>query len=228
MSDKEKDNQDEAKAAEQDSTAVEVEVMDGASEASAEAEAAQPTKAPEEMTLEEFQKLQEKAAKADEYWEKLVRQAAEFENFKKRSARERQEAQSYARQSLMEELLPVIDNFEMALQAVNTADTVSIDSLKMGVEMIATQLKRVIQDNGLEEIIAEGKPFDHNLHEAVSTEVSDLPEGQVIRQLRKGYKLKDRLIRAASVVVSGKAESAPAAGETKVDSDETPTEPAGN
>ena len=103
-------------------------------------------------------------------------------------------------------LIPVLDNFEMALQAASEPKAGSTEALKTGVTMIASQLRNVMSEAGLEEISATDKMFDPNFHEAVSQqETTDVPEGRVLQQLRKGYKLRDRLIRPASVVVAKKS-----------------------
>jgi molecular chaperone GrpE len=139
-------------------------------------------------------------AKADENWDRYVRTAAEFDNFKKRAARDRDDAVRYANQSLLTRLLPVLDNFEMALTAAGGDNA---GSLRTGVNMILSQLKSVLNEAGVEEIDALGQPFNPALHEAVSQqETADAPEGQVVQQLRKGYKLRDRLLRPAAVVVA--------------------------
>ncbi len=157
------------------------------------------------LNAEEFELIKDKAVKADEHWERLLRQTAEFENFKKRAARERLDSIRFANESLLARLIPVLDNFEMALMVANQAQENSADSLKAGVAMIAEQLKSLLVDSGLEEIDAAGKAFDPNFHEAVSQqETADVPEGQVVQQLRKGYKLKERLIRPATVIVAKK------------------------
>lgn len=156
-------------------------------------------------TPEQLEELRAKAAKADEHWDRLLRQTADFDNFKKRAARERQDAVRFANEGLLEKLIPVIDNFDMALSATATADQNAVSSLKAGIAMIHTQLKSVMVENGLEEIDAAGKPFDPNLHEAVSQQESkEVPEGHVLQQLRKGYKLRERLLRPATVVVAKK------------------------
>lgn len=162
---------------------------------------------PMELSQEELTELRAKADKAAENWDKYVRLNADFDNFKKRAARERQEAIRYANEGLIERLIPIIDNFDMALQAANTPQAAgSADALKQGVSMIATQLKSALSEAGLEEIDATGQPFNPNFHEAVSQQESkDVPEGQVLQQLRKGYKLRDRLIRPATVIVAKKA-----------------------
>ena len=133
----------------------------------------------------------------------MLRVAADFENFKKRAARERQETSRYASESLLQKLIPVLDNFEMALAATNNAQSNTLQQLQAGVGMIHQQLRSVLTDAGLEEVDAANKAFDPNWHEAVSQQESaEVPEGQVLQQLRKGYKFRDRLLRPASVVVA--------------------------
>jgi molecular chaperone GrpE len=91
----------------------------------------------------------------------------------------------------------------MAMFAVKNADETTIDSLKTGIEMVHTQLKRTLEEVGLSEIDAAGQSFDPSLHEAMSRkETDEADEGTVLEQIRKGYKLKDRLVRPASVVVA--------------------------
>lgn len=161
---------------------------------------------PMEVTPEELAELRAQAQKAAENWDKYVRLNADFDNFKKRAARERQEAIRYANEGLLEKLIPVLDNFEMAMQAAQSPQGGSADALKTGVNMIASQLKSALTDAGLEEIDATGQVFNPNLHEAVSQQPSnDVPEGQVLQQLRRGYKLRERLIRPATVIVAKKA-----------------------
>lgn len=170
--------------------------------------------APAALSPEQIEELKTRAAKADENWDRLLRTTADFDNFKKRAAREKLESAQYASFALLQKLLPVLDNFEMALAAAQTAATGpegdQLGSLKSGVQMIQQQLKSALAEAGLEEIDAAGKPFDPNFHEAISQQESaDIPEGNVLQQLRKGYKLRDRLLRPATVVVARKP--APAA-----------------
>ena len=160
---------------------------------------------PETLTVEQLEELKTRAAKADENWDRLLRVTADFDNFKKRAARERQDASRYANEALIQKLIPILDNFEMALSATQSAQGATADSLQAGVAMIMQQLKGALTDAGVEEVDATGKPFDPNIHEAVSqAETSDVPEGNVVQQLRKGYKLRDRLLRPATVVVAKK------------------------
>jgi len=155
------------------------------------------------ITPEQLEELKDRAAKADENWERLLRTTADFENFKKRVTREKQEAIRYANEGLLQKLVPVLDNFDMALSAAQTGQTEAAQSLQAGINMIYQQLKIALVEAGLEEVDAAGKTFDPNLHEAVSqTETTEAPEGQVVQQLRKGYKLRDRLLRPATVVVA--------------------------
>ena len=177
----------------------------GEGAAPAPAAEAPPAAAEPALTPEQIVELKTKAAKADEHWDRLLRQAAEFENFKKRAARDRLDAIKYANQAMLDKLLPVLDHFEMALAAGNSTPTDSLESFKTGMGMIQSQLKSVLAESGLEEIEAHNKPFDPNFHEAVSQQESgDAPEGHVLQQLRKGYKLKERLLRPAMVVVAKK------------------------
>ena len=144
-------------------------------------------------------------------WKDLAyRNAAELDNFRKRATRESQEARAYANADLMRSLFPILDNFEMGLEAARAESEKSM--IFMGMSMVQRQIADFLRDMGVMEIEALGKPFDPNLHEALSQEVrTDLPEGTILRVSRRGYKLKDRLLRAASVVVSAHA---PATAET--------------
>jgi molecular chaperone GrpE len=159
------------------------------------------------LTAEQIEALKGRAAKADEHWERLLRTTADFENFKKRAAREKTESAQYASAAMLQKLLPVLDNFEMALAATKNAEAPpgGIASLQSGVQMIQQQLKNVLAEAGLEEIEAAGQKFDPTLHEAVSQQESaEVPEDHVLQQLRKGYKFKERLLRPATVVVAKK------------------------
>ena len=155
---------------------------------------------PDELTL-----LKEKAAKCEEHYDRLLRMTAEFDNFKKRTARDRMEAIKYANEALIEQLIPTLDHFDMAIAATQNKDSLSLESIKTGVSMVYNQFKNILADHGLEEMDASGKMFDPSIHEAVSQkECTDVPEGQVVQQLRKGFRLKEKLIRPATVVVAKK------------------------
>jgi molecular chaperone GrpE len=183
-------------------TNVQTEQRPAAPEPSATAEPLVPVEATR-VTPEQLTELKERAARADENWDRLLRTTADFDNFKKRAAREKQEAIKFANEGLLQKLVAILDNFDMALTAAQTGGPGAGQSLQAGLSMICQQLKGVLAEHGLEELEAVGKPFDPNLHEALSQkETPDVPEGQVVQQLRKGYKLRDRLLRPASVVVA--------------------------
>ncbi len=146
--------------------------------------------------LDPWEQLEAEAAK----WKEIsLRTAAEMDNLRKRSAREREDSIRYANQRLLEDLLPVIDNFEMGMQAASQ-DTQSM--IYIGMDMVRRQLNEFLTSQGVEEIKTDGT-FDPNLHDAVSQEDSaDGEEGRILRVHRRGFRLRDRLLRPASVVVS--------------------------
>ena len=153
-------------------------------------------------TSEELEQLKTLAAKAADHWDKLLRTTADFDNFKKRAARERQDAIIFANEKLLQKLIPVLDNFDMALSAAAAAPAAA-QSLQTGVSMIFQQFRSALTESGLEEIDAAHQLFDPNFHEAVSQqESSEVPEGHVLQQLRKGYKIRERLLRPATVIVA--------------------------
>jgi molecular chaperone GrpE len=140
-------------------------------------------------------------ADLDRFRDLALRSQADFENYKKRSAREKEEAIQYANKSLLERLVAIIDNFEFGLAAAKEQGKQS--PIYSGMVLVQKQLNDLLAENGLQPIEAEGKPFDPNLHEAIAHEASDqVPEGIVLRQTRRGYRFKDRLLRPAKVVVS--------------------------
>ena len=133
-------------------------------------------------------------------WRDLaVRTAADFDNFRKRVAREREEAVRYGNQDLLEQLIPILDNFEMGMMAA-ASDTGSM--IYIGMDMVRKQFSEFLSQQGVEEIVALHTTFDPNVHEAVSEEESDLEPGKVLRVLRRGFRLRDRLLRPANVVVA--------------------------
>jgi len=157
------------------------------------------------LTQDDIKELKEKAAKADEYWGKLVQLVADFDNFKKRTERKRVDDILSAKVAVIETVLPVLDNFEMAFSAAANVTDPAAKSLKLGIEMVLTQFRSVLGNCGVECIDPKDQPFDASYHEAVSElETNDIPEGSVAQVLRKGYKMSNRLIRAARVVVARK------------------------
>src|SRR6266702_6990162 len=140
-------------------------------------------------------------ADLDRFRDLALRSQADFENYKKRCAREKEEAIKYANSSLLERLVVIVDNFELGLSAAREESESS--PIYSGMNLVLKQLNDFLAENGLQPIEAVGQKFDPNLHEAIAHEPSDeFPEGTVIRQTRRGYRFKDRLLRPSSVVVS--------------------------
>jgi molecular chaperone GrpE len=163
--------------------------------------AAENAATPEDAAAPGKDPLADAQAEAAKWKDVAARNQAELENYRKRVAREREDDLKRARAGLLEDLLPVLDNFELGMLEVRKGDPKS--PIVVGMEMIERQLKDFMANAGVEPIDAVGAAFDPNLHEAVSQEASaEVSEGKIIRQLRKGYKFRDRLLRAAMVVVS--------------------------
>ena len=139
-------------------------------------------------------------ADLDRFRDLALRSQADFENYKKRSAREKEDAIKYANSALLERLVAIIDNFELGLEAAR--DESKQSPIFSGMSLVLKQLNDLLAENGLRPIEAEGEKFDPNLHQAIAHEPSEFPEGTVIRQTRRGYRFKDRLLRPSSVVVS--------------------------
>ena len=140
-------------------------------------------------------------ADLDRFRDLALRSQADFENYKKRSAREKEEAIKYANSSLLERLVSIFDNFELGLAAAKEQGEQS--PIYSGMVLVQKQLNDLLAENGLQPIEAEGKKFDPNVHEGIAHEPSDqVPEGVVLRQTRRGYRFKDRLLRPAKVVIS--------------------------
>src|SRR6187399_1045353 len=143
-------------------------------------------------------------ADLDRFRDLALRSQADFENYKKRAAREKDEAIKYANSSMLERLIAIVDNFELGLSAARGEGEKS--PIFAGMNMVLKQLTDFLTDNGLQPIDAAGQKFDPNLHEAIAHEPNDsVSEGVVLRQVRRGYRLKDRLLRPSSVVVSSGA-----------------------
>lgn len=140
-------------------------------------------------------------ADLDRFRDLAARSQADFENYKKRCAREKDEAIKYSNASLLEKLVSIVDNFELGLAAARGEGEKS--PIYSGMSLVRKQLNDFLAENGLQPIEAIGQRFDPNLHEAIAHEPSnEVPEGMVIRQTRRGYRFKDRLLRPSGVVVS--------------------------
>lgn len=143
----------------------------------------------------EIEKLQ---AERDQLLDRLARLQAEFDNYRKREARERAEFREYTAGSAMEQFLPVLDNFQLALRSQGSAE-----QLRSGVELIIRQMEEILRAAGVQAVPTVGTPFDPRHHEALEmVERDDTPDQQVIEEVRRGYKIRDRLLRPAMVRVA--------------------------
>ena len=156
---------------------------------------------PETQEPEEQQPVDE----LTKWREMALRTAAEYDNYRKRCVKDREDFTKYANRSLLEELLPVIDNFEMGMQMAAQQGTDSM--IYIGMSMVQKQLADYLAGQGVEAIeAAPGQEFDHNVHEAIMSEPSEQPEGTIIRILRRGYNLRGRLLRPVNVVTAAPKE----------------------
>lgn len=140
-------------------------------------------------------------ADLDRFRDLAMRSQADFENYKKRAAREKDDAIKYANKALLEKLVSIIDHFELGLEAARGEGEKS--PIYSGMSLVLKQLQDLVTESGLHSIDAVGKKFDPNFHEAIGHEPSEeVPEEHVLRQTRRGYRFKDRLLRPSTVVVS--------------------------
>ncbi len=149
---------------------------------------------------EEIKKLQEQAEK---YKNEGLYLRAEFDNYRRNMIKERSDLLKFGSERLVKDLLSVLDNFERALEAKISADNMA--AFKQGIELTAADLKNLLQKHGVAEMATLGENFDPALHEALSSEPTDkMAAGKVFRVFQKAYKLHDKLIRPAQVLVAKK------------------------
>ncbi|MFC5864026.1 nucleotide exchange factor GrpE [Acidicapsa dinghuensis] len=158
------------------------------------AEAAQNGDAAATVSADEFAALK---TERDNLLDRLARLQAEFDNARKRQEREKQEFRDYATGNVVEQFLPVLDNFSLALKAEGSAE-----QLRTGVELIVKQMDEVLRGLQVQAIPTVGQEFDPRVHEALgSVERNDLPDHSVAEEIRRGYKIRERLLRPAMVRV---------------------------
>ncbi len=146
--------------------------------------------------------------------DRLLRLQADFENFRKRTLKDRQEALRYGHENVVKDLLPTVDNLERAIEHARGSDGGDLEGLLQGVELVLRELRGVLERHGVEEIEAEGQAFDPAVHEAMAQQASESARpNTVIDVFQKGYRLRDRMLRAARVVVA----APPAEGENEQD-----------
>jgi molecular chaperone GrpE len=148
---------------------------------------------------ESFKRARETSDRLKDTHDRLLRTAAEFDNFKKRSAKEKEDVQRFGIERLLKDFLPVMDNLERALDHAEQHDPRQVIE---GVRLVQKLFETTLAKHGVLGFSALGKPFDPGLHEALMQQESDEPAGTVVSEMAKGYKLNDRLVRPAAVVVS--------------------------
>ncbi len=152
------------------------------------------------ISLQEYERLK---AERDQLFDRMARLQAEFDNARKREARERVDFRDFAIAGAVEQFLPVIDNFQLALKAGGTAE-----QLRTGVELIVKQMEDVLRSLNVQAVETVGAHFDPHVHESIdAVERVDLPDQQVLEEVRRGYKIKDRLLRPALVRVVHNSQS---------------------
>lgn len=153
-------------------------------------------------TAELEAKIEAARQEAQANYERLLRVSAEFDNYKKRSAREIQDFRKYANETLLKELLPMVDNLELAIKSASEESN-GQESLVNGIDLTLKEILRVLNKFGVQAVEALNQPFDPVFHQAVVSEESDThPKNTVIQELQKGYTLHDRLLRPSMVVVA--------------------------
>lgn len=162
-----------------------------------------------ETPEEEIKRLAEQheaaSREAAANYDKYLRAVADLDNYRKRAEKERADAVTFANEKLIEEILPVMDNFERALAHANGEE--NLESLKQGISLISGQMAALLRKFGIQEIKAAGEKFDPAMHHAISEEENpDAEPGTVVKEFQKGYLLKGRLLRPAMVAVSRKPE----------------------
>jgi molecular chaperone GrpE len=156
---------------------------------------------PTNESAPELSELEQAKNDAAEMKVRYLRAVADLENYRKRITREKQEIIRSAAANVVESLLPVLDNMKLGLQAAENHPEAK--DVTYGFKMVDDQLKKSLSEQGLEELLPDGEPFDPNLHECIAHQPSnDVKEDFIIQTVRSGYRLNDRLIRAANVIVS--------------------------
>src|SRR5690348_9757890 len=157
----------------------------------------------DEHVEQEAQSEQQQEDAAAEVDDRLLRLAADFDNYKKRAARERQEYVAFANERILKELLPILDDLERALSAAEQHEEAQLEE---GVRLVHRSLASLLERQGVRSIDTDGM-FDPHVHEALLSQPSEADEGAVIDVIQKGYKLGDRVVRPARVVVAAHRET---------------------
>ncbi|MBF0494108.1 MAG: nucleotide exchange factor GrpE [Candidatus Omnitrophica bacterium] len=154
-----------------------------------------------DLSADKFLELEKKAAERDEYYKKWMLVHAEYENTRRRMEKESDSNRKFANESILSRLFPLVDNFDMAIEAIDKAEDKT--AIINGIKIILKEFHKVLEDNGVVKIKTKGEMFDPHLHEAVlAVETSEVPEGTVVEEVRSGYTLNDRLLRPAQVKIA--------------------------
>ncbi len=162
------------------------------------------------MLEESMSRARETQERLRDTHDRLLRVAAEFDNFKKRTSKEREDAQKFGIERLLKDFLPVADNLERALDHAEEHD---LRQVIEGVKLVQKLLADTLAKHGVIGFSALGQPFDPNLHEALMQQESDAPAGTVVSEMSRGYKLHERLVRPAAVVVARPKAAPPASSD---------------
>ncbi|GEN52016.1 nucleotide exchange factor GrpE [Halobacillus faecis] len=155
----------------------------------------------EQTVVEETDELEKLRQEKEEINNRLLRLQADYDNFRRRTQKEKEADRKYRSQSLVEELIPALDNFERALQVEVDGDAAK--NFANGMKMVYDQFKAALEKEGVEEIPAEGEEFDPHMHQAImQVEDENYESNIVVEELQKGYRLKDRVIRPSMVKVN--------------------------
>lgn len=154
-----------------------------------------------EQINEQSEKISNLEKEVEEYKDRLIRKIAEFDNFKKRTENDQIKLIEYAAEDFIKKLLPIVDDFERSLIHIN--ESVDINSLKEGINMIYNKLIKLLNEQGVKPIECVGKPFDVHLHDALmKKKENDFPPQTVLEEVQKGYLFKDKVIRHSKVIVN--------------------------
>lgn len=158
-----------------------------------------------EISQDEYEELKKKAEERDELHDRWLKVHAEYDNTRKRIEKEKKDHMKFANEGIIAQLFPIVDNFDMAFDAMEKAEDKT--AVMDGIKLVQKEFHRILEGNGVERIETKGKQFDPNVHEAVAAvETDDLPDGEIVEEVRPGYLLNGRLLRAAQVRIAKNTE----------------------
>lgn len=154
-----------------------------------------------EISASEYEELKKASLERDEYHDKWLKVHAEYENTRKRMEKEKFNHMQFANENIITQLFSIVDNFDMALASMNTAKDKA--AVMDGIVLVQKEFHRILEDNGVKRIKTDKEQFDPNVHEAIlGVETDEYADGEIIAEVRAGYKLNDRLLRPSQVKVA--------------------------